>query len=821
MARSSRRAVHCQVEQIDIPLVDAARAARPAPRRRSRPAFESLEPRTVPSATPTTSIAAALASVTTARDNQAYVDGLIGTGLDGSAPQAAMARKLTAELDRGVPREKVVLQLLESTASRRVQVDATYEGLLGRAPTRAQLRRGLALVGQAGDTRPLEGAIIGSREFLEVRGGGTPTGFLTAMYRAVLGRAPSSSELASGRMALAGGASRVELASALMRTKPARTLLIERVQAEFGVPIKATARDYRLLSRPGGLVRTMARVEASQASYRLMLSPLASPPEPTTSAPSVPGYPVAPGFDLTSSEQPLGLSSFYVGNSVFSIGAGTDDVPWIGTHGGLSTYSLNTGALTTMASTPAPVISIAAIDANEAYAVYGGAGGSNSIIHVVQGAATTLPAMPNGDYPIQVSASPDGTVWALAESGHLESYATTGTWSPISTDGYAITEIAVGSASNIWALTTSGVGLKYSAASGFQPDSYLTGGYSAIQATSDGSVWAYGDGYLFMKPSYGVWKLAPTAAQPPTGLSLVGFAAGSMNRALAFGALTSNSQLVYQIDLLQIGVVDRQPIPFPTFTGDAETAYLDLSASETNNPLGVRSLYDTPGLDWGTIENAVDNTKEPTGFPDNVWQAVKAQLDTEFNDLATVYGRIDEIETINSEIQLINDGQLSAVGKAEGLIVNNNDSNTTIRLVLEDLFEAVAGSISDIGLSPAWSTLASLLASGFSDGISYFESMNNDSPNQQLAIAFSDLQGDLDSIFKQSIEGLNTDLAAVAGDYGELTTVAGAILNGQWPLTNPDVNQIINTVTTTYTDYFYQTLTAAQWQVVYLLNCNC
>ena len=214
------------------------RTPRPAPRRRSEPVLESLESRVVLSATHTAPTTAALASSTMSQENQAYVDALMGSGLDGSAAQAKMARKLTAELDRGVPRERVVMQLLNSPASREVQVDSTYEAMLGHAPTKAELHAGMAIVGRSGDTRPLEEKIIGSSEYMKVRGHGNRTGFVTAMYEDVLGRAPTSSELAAGRKTLAGGASRTKMASALMNTKAARNVLVRDIQAAFGVSVQ-------------------------------------------------------------------------------------------------------------------------------------------------------------------------------------------------------------------------------------------------------------------------------------------------------------------------------------------------------------------------------------------------------------------------------------------------------------------------------------------------------------------------------------------------------------------------------------------------------
>ena len=67
--------------------------------------------------------------------------------------------------------------------------------------------------------------------------------------------------------------------------------------------------------------------------------------------------------------------------------------------------------MTVVASTPIPVISIAAIDANEGLCRQGGEGEDNVMINVDDGTVTNLPALPNGDYPNQVAASPDGTVW--------------------------------------------------------------------------------------------------------------------------------------------------------------------------------------------------------------------------------------------------------------------------------------------------------------------------------------------------------------------------------------------------------------------------
>jgi hypothetical protein len=306
--------------------------------------------------------------------------------------------------------------------------------------------------------------------------------------------------------------------------------------------------------------------------------------------------------------------------------------------------------------------------------------------------------------------------------------------------------------------------------------------------------------------------------QPPSNQQFDAFAAGSMNRGFDVSYTDSNGQYSAQVSLISIGVVDRQPVPFPTFTGMAEQAYLDLSASVTTAPGGIRSLYDTPGLSWGTIEDSLNATPDPPDIPSGVWATVENQLDRELTDVGAVYGRLDLMETIDTQIQLLSTGALTSAGVVEGLVVHGQDSDSTIQLVLEDLFEAIAGAISDSGIPPVGAVAASLLDSGFSDGISYYEQQNNDPPDQAVKIAYSQLAGAITTIYNQSLAALNTDLTDVVSDYGKLTAVAGEILDGQWPLTNLSVTQVTQVATTAFTEFFYQTLTAAGWQIVYLLN---
>jgi hypothetical protein len=767
--------------------------------RGARPGLESLEPRTL------LSLTATAISPATALQNQAYITALVGSDANGTvSPQwAALRQQLTAELNAGMPRAQVIQQLLASGPARVVRVDTTYADLLHQSPTAAQLRAGLALVPSAGDTRALEAAILGSPAYFKVRGQGTRRGVLTAMFQDVLGRAPSASELSTGLKALAGGVSTGTLARRLLGSPEATTDMILAAETLPGLPAPTpTAQDHADLARPGGLALVTARALASDALFQSLVSPPTSPP-PT----QLPSYPIAPGFDLTSSVQPLAVPEDLVYSRLNGIGAGADDTPWLATTEGLQIYNLETGARTLVPGTEEP-ISVAALSATEAYAVANPTQNGEQVLHVLNGNVTALPALPGSDTPAQVAASPDGTLWVLAGSGMLYAFsAASHTWSPVSTDGYTLKSITVGSATNIWALTTSNQALQYTTAGGFQPDGFLKTSATAIQATSDGAVWAYADGYAFMKPSFGTWLTAPAQ---PSGLSELYFAAGSMNRAFQVGFLNGTAE----IEVISIGVVDRQPIPFPTFTGDSELAYQAISSAVTSLPGGIRSLYDTPGISWGTIENTIKNTL-PLANLASVWGTVELQILTEIGDVSEVYGRLQLIQALYGQVQSINDGQLNAAGAAEGLIVNGQDSESKIRLILEDIFEAILGAVSSTGIPPAGAVLASMLASGVSDGISYYESQNGDTPGQAVTIAFSQLQTALDGIFQTGITSINTDIGTIVDDYGKLQAVSSAILNGQWPWSNQSSNDFINTVTHAYDVQFYQTLTAAGWQVIY------
>ena len=769
------------------------------------------------------SLAATAVTAPTAQENQAYITALVGTNDSGTvSPRvAALSQRLTAELNAGVSRGQVTLQLLASAPARSVQVSTLYTNLLHRSPTARELAAGLASVQSTGDARALEVAILGSAEYYRARGQGTRAGFVTALFQDVLGRAPGAAELSREILALARGTSTTTLARGVLSSREATTRLIVAAESQPDVPaLTPTARDYADMARPGGLIYVTARALASDTLFQVLVTP----PAPA-SATQLPAYPIAPGFDLTSSVQRLNESSSYLYLSLRSVSAGNDDTPWFASPRGLAIYNLQAGTTTSVPGTE-NATSVAALSATEAFAITNPTGNAIQILHIVNGSVVSVPDLPNGETPVQVAASPDGTLWVLAASGTLYAYSagstttsaavhasatTTPTWTPISTNGYTLESISVGSATNIWALSTTNQALQYTPANGFQPDSFLGTSATAIQATSDGAVWASASGFVVMKPSWGVWKPAPVQ---PSNLSEVFFAAGSMNRAIQVGLTTVNKQTVAEAVMISIGLVDRQPVPYPTFTGNAQLAYVIIS-QDVNAPAdGIRALYDTPGIDWGTLENNIEKTVAPPDLA-SVWGGVEQELLTEIGYVSQVYGRLDLMQSLYTQIQGINDGQLNAAGQAAGLIVNGQNSQSIIAVVLEDLFEAVIASVSNAGLSPAAAVAASILSSGINDGINAYLNQNHDTPGQAVKVAFSDLQQALDGIYTTGIESINSDISTIVQDYGKVKTLSDAVTSGLWPWVNTSSNDFINAVTHSYGVQFYQVLTAAGWQVIY------
>jgi hypothetical protein len=101
----------------------------------------------------------------------------------------------TGRIAGGEGRDAVGLAIVDSTEFHRRIVTGDY-GLVGRAPDPAGLAFWTSTLDRGVYNESVEAGFASSDEYYAVRGGGTPDGFVRALYRDFLGRLASDAEIA-------------------------------------------------------------------------------------------------------------------------------------------------------------------------------------------------------------------------------------------------------------------------------------------------------------------------------------------------------------------------------------------------------------------------------------------------------------------------------------------------------------------------------------------------------------------------------------------------------------------------------------------------
>jgi hypothetical protein len=174
----------------------------------------------------TFSITATAAADPGTADTQAYtlaVDAPLGTSPNALYVTSVYGLLLTREpdpgaagwvalLDGGTSPAAVVRMIQASAEYRGRQVAGLYQRYLHRDPEPGA-RGWIDLLASGWTTERVAQAILGSPEYL-ARSGGSPEGFVARLYQDVLGRAGDAAGQAAWTRALAGGASRADVAAA-------------------------------------------------------------------------------------------------------------------------------------------------------------------------------------------------------------------------------------------------------------------------------------------------------------------------------------------------------------------------------------------------------------------------------------------------------------------------------------------------------------------------------------------------------------------------------------------------------------------------------
>src|SRR5262249_13792645 len=106
----------------------------------------------------------------------------------GRPPGPETEARWLRQLEQGVPRGRLVLELVQRRVFLRKQVADLFRAYLGEEPSRRQVRSILSLLDKGGTLRQGRVRILRGPEYFRRRGGGTPEGFVSALLDDLLGQ---------------------------------------------------------------------------------------------------------------------------------------------------------------------------------------------------------------------------------------------------------------------------------------------------------------------------------------------------------------------------------------------------------------------------------------------------------------------------------------------------------------------------------------------------------------------------------------------------------------------------------------------------------
>jgi Tol biopolymer transport system component len=171
------------------------------------------------------------AQMTTA--TRGYIEELYFTLLNRTGDSAGV-NNYTSLLEQGkLSRMQIAEAFINSLEYRQLVVRNLYSTLLKRQADPGGLNAWVNFLAAGGTTEQVQAGLIGSAEYFNTRGGGTNSGFLSALYHDVLNRAIDPSGMQSGLMALSNGVSRTTLASLILASRESDTLEVTNMYTTY------------------------------------------------------------------------------------------------------------------------------------------------------------------------------------------------------------------------------------------------------------------------------------------------------------------------------------------------------------------------------------------------------------------------------------------------------------------------------------------------------------------------------------------------------------------------------------------------------------
>jgi hypothetical protein len=139
----------------------------------------------------------------------------------------------TARLARGDSRATVARQLMNSSEYRTVLVRKLYQSILRRPADTNGLNSFVAQLGRGSTIEQVKSSLYGSGEYFTNRGGGTNSGFLSALFQDALGRAIDPSGLANFTQQLTHGVARSTVALRVLTSREGYEVLVKGIYLRY------------------------------------------------------------------------------------------------------------------------------------------------------------------------------------------------------------------------------------------------------------------------------------------------------------------------------------------------------------------------------------------------------------------------------------------------------------------------------------------------------------------------------------------------------------------------------------------------------------
>ena len=508
--------------------------------------------------------------------------------------------------------------------------------------------------------------------------------------------------------------------------------------------------------------------------------------------------------------------------STTSLAAASDGSIWLGA-GSLYVYSASEGSFVPASSWPTFGSSrdgygayLAPVNARLAYFMTT-QNGPVSIACWSNGATAGIAALPVPDVPVGISASADGTLWAVGGSGRIYAYDATGDrWDTVAPPPGRVASLSVANASTAFALTTEGNGgtlYRYANGAWTQPSTVCPPGASWIGACVDGSYWVAAPiGLVLVLPDGGSKVFIK-----PSDVTIVGGYAAASRYGCYFITFTTTPQFRASIALAGYGVTEQPPESWPAMNAGESAAYAAIGTKlSIIDPAGVRGTYTNLNAPLSAYLSRIGGWQTaPPGIDEADWDTVRRQLELELEFAIGVQLMFNNLGTLNEAMATIQTDELSSVFEDVGL---PDDPDQLPESPVEVFLGALVSTLFTAAVLGATPEVQQTVAVG--ESIYNFAASEiakrHGVPNRDAAlrVACAKLAATLAEMYTAVTAATTTFEQQILSDWGMLRACGLSIASNVWYWPPDYEPSVLAGAGAANALLFYQTLMPVKWQIV-------